>query len=259
MAQETPLAAVSRLLDVENVNAGYGPLQVHWGVSLHVRPGEMVALVGPNGAGKTTLLRVIAGLLNPSAGTVRFRGLPAVGLKANQLHRQGLSYLSETLNLFPAMSVRDNLLLGAYTRNHRDRIAGRFDFAFRIFPVLKDRLGQMAGTLSGGEQRMVGLARAFISEPVLLLVDEPSLGLSPHLVQQMFAALEMLNREGLAILVVEQNIARALRASARAYVLEQGRIVLEGASSELLATDHVRRSYLGEGALGTGSAMPQEH
>ncbi len=246
MVHEPLLAAPRKLLEVAKVKAGYGPLQVLWDVSLHVGEGEFVALVGPNGSGKTTTLRVIAGLMKPLSGSIRFRGQPTLGLKANQVSQRGIAFLSESLNLFPGMSVRDNLLLGAYAKRDRNQVAAKMEFVFGFYPILKERLGQLAGTLSGGERRMLGLARALMSAPLLLLVDEPSLGLSPYLADQTFTALEKLNCEGVAILLVEQNISRTLGAAARAYVLEQGRIVLEGASSELLKTDHLRKSYLGQ-------------
>lgn len=245
MNQESPAKLPRNLLELESLSAGYVALPVLWNVSLYVRQSEFVALVGPNGAGKTTVLRAITGLIPPASGAIRFRGKPTLGLKTNQLCQRGLGLVSETLNLFPAMSVRENLLLGAYRQYDRDQIGARLDFAFDFFPVLKERLGQPAGTLSGGEQRMLGLARAFMSDPLLLLVDEPSRGLSPNLVHQMFAALEKLNRRGVAILLVEQNIQRSLRIATRGYVLEHGRIAMEGAGSDLLNSEKVRRSYLG--------------
>jgi len=247
MSQEPAGAPPPHLLEVDSLSAGYGALQVLWGISLSVRQGEFVALVGANGAGKTAVLRAIAGLIPPVSGAIRFRGKPTLTLKTHQLCRRGLALVSETLNLFPLMSVRENLLLGAYGDYDRDQIGARLDFAFDFFPVLKERLRQPAGTLSGGEQRMLGLARAFVAHPLLLLVDEPSRGLSPNLVNQMFAALERLNRRGVAVLLVEQNIQQSLRVAGRGYVLEQGRMVMEGSGSDLLNSEKVRRSYLGLG------------
>ncbi len=245
MHEPTPRSADATLLEVENLDAGYGPLQILWGVSLHVRRGEFVALVGPNGSGKTTLLRAIAGLVRPAGGRVRFRGNPVTGLKTNERSRSGLGFIPEDLNLFCGLSVRDNLLLGAYATRDRKHIADRLSFVFGLFPALEERLRQLAGTLSGGEQKMLAIARGLMSEPLLLLVDEPSLGLAPNLVQEVFEAVVALNRQGVAILLTEQNVNRTLHMTTRAYVLEQGRIAFEGASGELLESDHIRKSYLG--------------
>lgn len=234
-----------RVLEVENLCAGYGSLQVLWEVSLHVAAGEFVALMGPNGAGKTTVLRTIAGLVRPMSGTVHLHGESAVGLKTNRLIQQGLGFVSEDSSLFLGMSVYENLILGAYGERDRKQITSRLESVCELFPVLKARSKQLAGTLSGGEQKMLGIGRCFMAGPLLLLVDEPSLGLAPKLVEQVMAALENLNRQGVAILLAEQHVTRSLHMASRSYVLEQGRVALEGVSGDLLESDYVKKSYLG--------------
>ncbi len=235
----------ARLLDVQNLNAAYARLQVLWDVSLYVLEGEFVGLLGPNGAGKTTTLRALAGLVEPFRGNVEFAGRSIVGLEPNEIHRRGVSFISEDSNLFLGMSVEENLLLGAYSAPGKQRVASRLEFVFSLFPILSERRKQLAGTLSGGQRKMLGIARGLMSDPRLLLVDEPSLGLAPNLIPQVFAALERLNERGLAILLVEQNVDTTLRVTQRSYVLEQGRIALEGASQELLANASIKKSYLG--------------
>lgn len=233
------------MLEVRGLDSGYGFLQVLWDVSLHVSEGEFVALLGPNGAGKTTTLRTIAGLLTPKAGEVKFQGKPIGNLPAHKISQMGIGFVSESLNLFTGMSVRENLLLGAYTVRDRRKQLDSLDFVFHLFPRLKERANQLAGTLSGGERKMLAIARGMMSDPVLLLVDEPSLGLAPKLVLAVFDALETLRERGVTILLVEQNVNTTLHITDRAYVLEQGRIVLEGKSTDLLEDEHVRKAYLG--------------
>ena len=233
------------MLEVRNLNAGYDFLQVLWDVSLDVSEGEFVALLGPNGAGKTTTLRTIAGLITPKSGEVLFKGELISRLPAHKISRMGISYISESLNLFTNMSVRENLLLGAYTVQDRKKELEALEFVFNLFPRLAERQHQLAGTLSGGERKMLALARGMMSNPQLLLVDEPSLGLAPKLVQSVFQALQSLRQEGVTILLVEQNVNATLEITDRAYVLEQGRIVLEGKSSELRENEHVKSAYLG--------------
>lgn len=233
------------MLEVRNLNAGYDFLQILWDVSLDVSEGEFVALLGPNGAGKTTTLRTIAGLITPKSGEVLFKGKPISHLPAHRISRMGISYISESLNLFTNMSVRENLLLGAYIVQDRKKELEALEFVFNLFPRLAERQHQLAGTLSGGERKMLALARGMMSNPQLLLVDEPSLGLAPKLVQSVFQALQSLRQEGVTILLVEQNVNATLEITDRAYVLEQGRIVLEGKSSELRENEHVKSAYLG--------------
>jgi branched-chain amino acid transport system ATP-binding protein len=233
------------MLEVRNVDAGYDFLQVIWDVTFHVADGEFVALIGPNGAGKTTTLRAIAGLLAPPRGDVRFQNRPINGLPAHQISRMGISFVSETLNLFPAMSVYENLLLGAYTIHNKATIQTNLSFVFDLFPHLHERRNQLAGTLSGGERKMLAIARGMMSSPALMLVDEPSLGLAPKVTLAVFDALQALRQRGVTILLVEQNVNMTLHMADRAYVIEQGRIMLEGKGTDLLNNVHVQKAYLG--------------
>lgn len=234
------------MLEINNLNAGYGFLQVLWDVSLHVDDDEFVALVGPNGAGKSTTLKTIAGLVRPTSGEVNISGYPIAGMEAHKISAErGLSYISESLNLFTGMSVHENLLLGAYIIEDRTKQRETQDFVYELFPRLKERRNQLAGTLSGGERKMLAIGRGIMSEPTMLLVDEPSLGLAPNLTMDVFHALETLRQSGVTILLVEQNVNTTLKITDRAYVLEQGQIVLEGPSKELLENEHVRSAYLG--------------
>jgi len=203
------------LLELKNVDASYGFLQILWGTSLEVGDGEFVGLVGPNGAGKTTTLRTIAGLLKPTGGEVLFKGQRMNDVPAHQATRMGISYISEDLNLFVEMSVRDNLLMGAYTIRDRDVQLENLDFVFELFPRLEERQSQLAGTMSGGERKMLAIARGLMSKPELLLVDEPSLGLAPHLVSDVFRSLEKLQEAGVTILLVEQRVNATLEITDR--------------------------------------------
>lgn len=233
------------MLELRNLDAGYGFLQILRDVSLHVETGEFVALVGPNGAGKSTTLKTIAGLIGPMRGDVVLAGEPISGLPANIVSRLGISYISETLNLFTNMSIYENLLLGAYIVPDKAEQEATIDFVFQLFPRLRARRRQLAGTLSGGERKMLAIARGIMSKPKLLLVDEPSLGLAPILTMDVFRALETLRSGGVTILLVEQNVNTTLHITDRAYVLEHGAIVLEGKSKDLLENEHVKRAYLG--------------
>ncbi|MCX6028064.1 MAG: ABC transporter ATP-binding protein [Chloroflexi bacterium] len=234
-----------RLLEIKNIDASYDFLQVLWDVSLSVQEGEFVALIGPNGAGKTSTLRVTAGLLRPSAGKVIFAGKPISGLRPFQISRMGLAYVSESLNLFTNMSVRENLLLGAYSIHDKNQREEMLQFVFQLFPRLEERARQLAGTMSGGERKMLAIARGIMSNPRAMLIDEPSLGLAPHLVHEVFQGLLTLNKRGVTILLVEQNVHMTLEITSRAYVLEHGRVVMEGPSRELKQNEHVRKAYLG--------------
>jgi len=220
---------------------------VLWDVSLQVSEGEFIALLGPNGAGKTTLLRSIAGIIEPWAGEITFMDQPIGGLPTPQITRSGISFITEDLNLFARMSVRENLVLGAYIGKDRKKTRESLDYVLNLFPVLGQRQNQLAGTLSGGERKMLAIGRGLMSEPRLLLVDEPSLGLAPMLVLSVFQALQELKQRGVTILLVEQNVNTSLHIAERAYVLEQGRIVLEGESADLLQNQHVKEAYLGIG------------
>ncbi|MFZ5819957.1 MAG: ABC transporter ATP-binding protein [Chloroflexota bacterium] len=233
------------MLEVNHLQAGYGNLNVLWEVSLNVRQGEFVALIGSNGAGKTTTLRAIAGLIRPSAGEVCFMGKPIVGMPPHTISQQGLSYITEELNLFEGMTVRDNLLLGAYARKNGRRMRASLEQVFDLFPVLKERSSQLAGTLSGGERRMLAIGRGLMSEPGLLMVDEPSLGLAPKMVMNVFQALRALHERGVTLLLVEQNVYNTLQIADKAYVLEQGAVALQGSSQELLENTYLKETYLG--------------
>ncbi len=233
------------MLELKSVSAGYDFLQVLWDVSLQVGEGEFVALVGPNGAGKTSTLRTIAGFVTPTAGEVMFRGRPLNGTPPHRISRMGISFISETLNLFPAMTVDENLLLGAFSVSDKQKQAESLAFVFELFPRLSERRTQLAGTLSGGERKMLAVARGLMSSPSLLLVDEPSLGLSPMLTLGVFNALQTLHKQGMTILLVEQNVNTTLHITDRAYVLEQGRIRMHGQSAELARNDHIQKAYLG--------------
>ncbi len=233
------------MLQVNNLDTSYGFLQILWDVSLQIAEGEFVGLIGPNGAGKTTTLRTISGLLAPKSGDVVFNGQSIGGTAAYKISRMGISYVSEDLNLFTDMSVRENLLLGAYSVKEKEKKLETLDFVFNLFPRLEERKDQLAGTMSGGERKMLAIARGMMSTPQLMLVDEPSLGLAPHLVTDVFNSLRTLNEAGVTVLLVEQRVNATLEITDRAYVMEHGKIVLEGPSSEVGSNPHVREAYLG--------------
>ena len=233
------------MLKISHLDASYGFLQILWDVSLEVAAGEFVALIGPNGAGKSTTLRTIAGLLAPKGGEILFKGRSVGGLPVHKVSRLGISYVSESLNLFTDMSVRENLLLGAYTVQDKQKQLEALEFIFDLFPRLAERKGQLAGTMSGGERKMLAIARGMMSSPELMLVDEPSLGLAPYLVADVFNSLKKLQERGVTILLVEQRVNATLEITDRAYVLEHGRVMLEGPSNQLKTNEHVRKAYLG--------------
>jgi len=233
------------MLELKNLNSGYDFLQVLWDVSLKVDEGEFVALIGPNGAGKSTTLRTISGLLTPKGGEVLFKGKSINKLKAHEVSRMGISYVSEQLNLFTDMSVEENLLLGAYAVRDPEEQQKTLNFVYELFPRLSERKKQLAGTMSGGERKMLAIARGMMSNPELMLVDEPSLGLQPSLVTDVFNSLKRLSDQNVTILLVEQNVNATLEITNRAYILEQGRIVMEGPSHTMKENEHVRNAYLG--------------
>jgi branched-chain amino acid transport system ATP-binding protein len=235
------------MLLVDNIDVFYGPVQALRGLTLQVNDGEMVALLGANGAGKTTTLRAISGLLSPAQGTVTFDGHPIGSMPAHKVVRLGLAHMPEGRELFPELTVRDNLRLGHWSRRRDQREEGeRAEAMMDMFPRLRERADQAAGTMSGGEQQMLTVARALMSKPSLLLVDELSLGLAPIVVTQLFAALDVINKQGTAILLVEQFVHLALKHCQRAYVLAKGAVVAEGPSKELLASPELMEAYLGE-------------
>lgn len=233
------------LLEVKNLDAGYGFLQILRGISFHVDEGEYVCLVGPNGAGKSTTLKTVAGLIAPMAGEIKFKGNSIAGQPGHKVARQGISYVSEEMNLFVNMSVQENLYMGAYTIKDKKTQRERQEFVYELFPRLAERSGQLAGTMSGGERKMLAIARGMMSNPKLLLVDEPSFGLAPQLTASVFESLAMLRKTGVTIMLVEQNVTKTLAETDRGYVLENGRIDLSGNSDDLACDPHVRKVFLG--------------
>jgi branched-chain amino acid transport system ATP-binding protein len=233
------------LLELENVNSYYGKIHALKGVSLNVEEGEIVTLIGGNGAGKTTTLRSISGLLHPKAGTVRLMGKDITKMAPNAIHKEGLGMVPEGRGIFPRLTVLENLEMGAYIVKDRAIIDRGIERAFTLFPRLKERAAQKGGTLSGGEQQMLATARGLMSEPRILLMDEPSMGLAPVLVDQIFDVIKELNAKGTTILLVEQNALMALGVAHRAYVLQTGRIVLSGKADEVARDENVRKAYLG--------------
>ncbi len=239
------------LLEIDALSVWYGPVQALRGISLRVDAGEVVALIGSNGAGKSTLLRTISGLVRPRSGDVRFEGRSIAGRAPHAISRRGVVQVPEGRGIFDNLSVAENLALGGYSSGDSASIKSSRDHALALFPVLAQRLEQASGTLSGGEQQMLALSRALIARPRLLLLDEPSLGLAPRVVQEIFRVLAEINREGTTILLVEQNARLALRLAQRAYVLELGRIQAHGPSVELAASDAIARAYLGASVGGS--------
>jgi branched-chain amino acid transport system ATP-binding protein len=235
------------LLEVQDLDVHYGAIHALKGVSLSVEKGQVVTLVGSNGAGKTTTLRALSGIVPATRGQIRFEGKVLNGKKPHEIVRLGLSHAPEGRGIFPQLTVRDNLELGAYTRKDRDGVEHDIVKQFDRFPVLKQREMQLAGTLSGGEQQMLAVGRALMSRPHLLLLDEPSLGLAPQIVQQIFKIIGELNAEGMTILLVEQNAHMALKVAHHAYVLETGEIKMSDTAEKLAASDEVRKAYLGVG------------
>ncbi len=233
------------LLEVKDLDAGYGFLQILRKVSLAVDDGEYVCLVGPNGAGKSTTLKTIAGLLHPMGGKIFLKGEPIDGLPGNKVARKGISFVTEERNLFVNMTVQENLYMGAYTIRDKKIQKDSLQFVFGLFPRLEERRRQVAGTLSGGEAKMLAIGRGMMSSPTLLLVDEPSFGLAPQLTERVFDSLDRLKQNGVTILLVEQNVTRTLAVTDRGYVLEHGKIELSGKSSDLADNAHVRKVFLG--------------
>ncbi len=247
------------MLRLRNVDAGYGKLTVLRRATLHVSQGEIVTLVGANGAGKTTLLRTIAGLVRPRAGEIEFGGAAVTRTPTERIVAMGCSLVPEGRQVFATMPVRENLLLGAhvqYARGRRDEVAADLERVYGLFPVLRTRAGQLAGTLSGGEQQMLAIGRALMARPKLMMLDEPSMGLAPLVVKDIFSIVARIRDEGTTVLLVEQNARSALRIADRGYVLETGRIVLEGTAEELLANRDVQRAYLGSDLDAENRAWP---
>lgn len=233
------------MLKVEEISVFYGDAQALWDVSFEVNQGEIVTLVGSNGAGKSTTLKAISGLVPPSAGEIHLEGTRIDRVPAHRIVEMGIAQIPEGRRLWPGLSVRENLELGAYTKAARGAREESMERVFKLFPRLHERQMQLAGTLSGGEQQMLAIGRGLLSKPKLLILDEPSLGLAPFLVDEVFETIQKINLQGMTILLVEQNVNYALAISNRGYVLETGRIVLSGSGKELLADEHVKTAYLG--------------
>jgi branched-chain amino acid transport system ATP-binding protein len=233
------------VLELDGVTAGYRKLQILHDLSLTVAAGELVAVVGANGAGKTTTLRAISGLLRPTSGQIRYDGERIDGRRAHEVVRRGLVQVSEARDLFGPLTVEDNLRLGAWTTRRRDNAGDELDLVYGLFPVLADRRRQQAQTMSGGQQQMLAIGRALMARPRFLMLDEPSTGLSPKLTREVLAAVSAIRDSGVAVLLVEQNASQALAIADRAYVLESGSVVLEGAGKELASDERVKKAYLG--------------
>lgn len=239
------LTWVRKLLEVKDLCVSYGSIQVLWDISLTVSKGEIVSIIGPNGAGKTTTLKTIAGLLKPAKGEIKFDGLKIDHEPANKRVELGIAYVPEGRKIFSTLTVIENLKLGAYTKRAREKFHDTLEWVYQLFPRLKERANQIAGSLSGGEQQMLAIGRALMSRPRLLMLDEPSLGLAPTVLKTLIKVIEDLNKEGVTILLVEQNIYQGLKVSHRAYVMEKGIITMTGPSQDLLNSPYIKKSYLG--------------
>jgi branched-chain amino acid transport system ATP-binding protein len=233
------------MLELRSVDAGYGSFQALFGISLEVKAGEAVGVIGPNGAGKTTLMRLISGLIRARSGSIIMEGTDVLATPPHRIVSLGIAHVPEHRRLFSRLSVEDNLKMGAYMPTARAKFAERLEFVFDLFPRMKERRHQMAGTMSGGEQQMCAIGRALMSDPKLLLLDEPSAGLAPVVVQQVFELVRRIRSSGLTVLIVEQNVQQVLRIVDRAYLLEAGSIRASGTSAEVMGTDTIRQAYLG--------------
>ncbi len=233
------------MLELENVSAGYQGFQALFGVSMSVKAGEAVAVIGANGAGKTTLLRVISGLLPATGGSMHMEGQDLRTTPPYKIIEAGIAHVPESRRLFPRLTVEENLRMGAFIPSARAHFAERLEYVYGLFPRLKERRTQLAGTMSGGEQQMCAIARALMSRPKLILLDEPSMGLAPVIVQQVFDLVRQIRTEGYTVLIVEQNVTQVLKVADRAYLLEVGRIETSGTAAELLASDSIRQAYMG--------------
>jgi branched-chain amino acid transport system ATP-binding protein len=233
------------MLKLDSIDAGYGGFQALFGITMNVEAGEAVAVIGSNGAGKTTLLRVISGLLAPTAGAMTMEGIDLTTTAPHKIIETGIAHVPEGRRLFPRLSVEDNLRMGAFIPAARKRFGERLDYVYSLFPRLKERRTQLAGTMSGGEQQMCAIARTLMSGPKLVLLDEPSMGLAPVIVAQVFDLVKRIRSEGYTVLIVEQNVAQVLKVVDRAYLLEVGRIKATGAAAVLAASDDIRKAYMG--------------
>ena len=233
------------ILSVKDLKVNYGGIEAVKGISFDVPRGEIVTLIGANGAGKTTTMNTIAGLIRPSAGSILFQGEELCGVPPAQIVKRGISQVPEGRLIFPELTVRENLDLGAFLRTDKKGIADDMEYVFQLFPILRERVSQTGGTLSGGEQQMLALGRALMARPRLLLLDEPSLGLAPIIIQQIFKIIQKVNEDGTTVFLVEQNANQALHIANRGYVMENGVVVMEGKAQELLSSEKVRKAYLG--------------
>jgi branched-chain amino acid transport system ATP-binding protein len=233
------------MLEIDKINTGYGGIQVLWDISLKVDEGEFVAIVGANGAGKSTLLKTIAGIHGQTSGTIIFESERIEALLAHSVVARGIAMVPEGRRLFPYMTVRENLEMGAFTVKDQEKVQQNMKWVFGLFPKLEERQKQVAGTFSGGEQQMLTIGRALMSRPRFLMLDEPSLGLQPNIVSNVFESMKILHNEGVTILLVEQNVRKSLEIAQRGYVLEHGHVVMSGVSGELLQDEGVRKAYLG--------------
>ncbi|SDB51515.1 branched-chain amino acid transport system ATP-binding protein [Pseudobutyrivibrio sp. YE44] len=234
------------MLKVENLVVNYGVIQALKGISFEVNEGEVIALIGANGAGKTTTLQTISGMLTPTSGQVLLEGTDITKVPGHKIVSMGMAHVPEGRRVFPGLTVLENLKMGAYTRSNKKEISDTFEKIYESFPRLKERQNQLAGTLSGGEQQMLAMGRALMSQPSIVLMDEPSMGLSPIYVEEIFKIIESISKAGTTVLLVEQNAKKALAIADRAYVLETGKIVLEGVASDLMNDDSIKKAYLGE-------------
>jgi branched-chain amino acid transport system ATP-binding protein len=233
------------MLELKNIDAGYGEIQIVTDVSMHIDDNEIVALVGANGAGKSTIIKTISGMLPASSGSIVFEGQHIQNMPVHKIITHGLALVPEGRRLFPYMTVQENLEIGAYIENDHKKVKENMEWVFGLFPILKERRTQLAGTFSGGEQQMLTIGRALMSKPKFLMMDEPSLGLAPVIVDEVFRIVEVLHNEDVTILLVEQNVRKSLEIAQRAYVLEHGRIVMSGNTADLLGNENIRRAYLG--------------
>lgn len=233
------------MIELKDINAGYGQVQIVRDVSMNIDNNEIVALIGANGAGKSTIIKTISGMLPVSSGSIIFEGKRIENMPAHKIITNGIALVPEGRRLFPYMTVQENLELGAYVENNREKVQENMEWVFSLFPILQERRAQLAGTFSGGEQQMLTIGRALMSKPKFLMMDEPSLGLSPMIVDEVFKTVEVLQNEGVTILLVEQNVRKSLEIVNRGYVLEHGRIVLSGEAKELLEDENVKKAYLG--------------
>jgi len=233
------------MLELRSVDAGYGSFQALFGIDLDVKAGEAVGVIGPNGAGKTTLMRLISGLIRPRRGSIRMQDIDVLATPPHRIVNLGIAHVPENRRLFPRLSVDDNLKMGAFISDARSKYAERLELVFDLFPRMKERRSQMAGTMSGGEQQMCAIGRALMSGPKLLLLDEPSAGLAPLVVQQVFELVKRIRSSGLTVLIVEQNVQQVLRVVDRAYLLEAGTIRAAGTASEMMQSDTIKQAYLG--------------